>query len=207
MNKDDPKLTKLLSEIAHHKPWEYAPEVWANDVAYWTWLRGKLRQLWCDYPVRNILKESLTTYTPILNKDGSVARFKTGKKKGKIRYASAIPCSLCGNTFSKTSIEMDHLDSAGSCKDGLDACIFLFRLLCPPDRMRPVCKPCHKIHTYSEARGIPFEEAVLEKKVIAFSKLPIAEQLVVIDTKGIIPKSRTKAQCKVSYREYLQSNK
>lgn len=181
------QVAQLLREIGKHKPWLEAPDVWKTESAYWTWIRGELRRVWTDYPVRNIYKTSLTTMIPDLDDDGVHKVYKSGKKKGELRYRSNIDCSMCGKGLVKSAIEMDHTEPAGGCKNGLEACIFLFRLLCPVEHMRPVCKPCHKIHTYAERMGITFDEAVIEKRVIEFGKRPTSiQKQILIDAPIIV---------------------
>ena len=53
------------------------------------------------------------------------------------------------------------------------------------DSIRVVCKDCHRIISYAERTGMTFEEAKLEKEVIAFTKLSIKVQDATIHTLAI----------------------
>lgn len=168
---EDKDVANLLEVTKDHAPWLEAPDIWPTEAKYFMWLRGELRRLWTHYPVRNQFKESLVTYKPVMDKKtGKQSLFKSGKKKGKKRWKSEINCSLCHKTFSKSAIEMDHLESAGSCSTHIEAAVFLHKLLCPATLMRPVCKICHKTHTYAEKHGLSMEEAKRTKAVILWQK-------------------------------------
>jgi hypothetical protein len=43
------------------------------------------------------------------------------------------------------------------------------------DDLALVCKSCHSVKTYSEKQGITFEQAVIEKRIIELTKLPVKE--------------------------------
>jgi hypothetical protein len=70
--------------------------------------------------------------------------------------------------------------------------------------LEAVCKPCHSIITYSERMGISFEEAVIEKQVVAFGKLPAAKQKEILNDFGK-PYGSTVNDRKQAYREELLS--
>lgn len=164
------EIEKLLEEIRKHKPWLEAPDVWATEAKYWTWLRGELRRMWTHYPPRNKLKMSLRRRVPMLDSEGVQLVAKTGKNRGKPRTRFELDCTICKESFPQAQIELDHIVGAGKCSNGIQACTFLFKLLCPVEHMRPVCKPCHRIHTYAERWGLTFEEARTKKRIIELTK-------------------------------------
>lgn len=169
-------VEQLLKEIENHRPWIEAPEIWPTEAKYFSWLRGEMRRMWTHYPPRNKLKMSLRKRVPKLDDNGNVVYGKSGKNKGKPILRYELPCSMCGGSFPQAQVEMDHIKGAGKCNNGLEACVFLFRLLCPVEDMRAVCKPCHKTHTYAERWGLTFEEAATKKKIIELTKIKVDKQ-------------------------------
>lgn len=143
------------------EPWEAYPSIWKTKAAFFAYLRGGLRSVWSRYPAKLKWKDSqLTTEKP----EGYTGR---GKSFGK--------CHYCGETFTKSALEVDHVQQAGSCNSWETANEFLYNLLDVNDNWVLACKPCHKIKSYAEREGLDFAEAVLTKKVIEFLKKPVAE--------------------------------
>lgn len=79
-------------------------------------------------------------------------------------------CHYCSEWFAKSHLEVDHVNQAGSCKDWDSAQEFLRNLLDCNDNWVLACRPCHKVKSYAEREGINFEDALIDKKVIAFEK-------------------------------------
>jgi len=82
-----------------------------------------------------------------------------------------IQCEHCEEYFKLTDVEVDHIrgehklqtldDVTGFAKSILDVTL---------EDLQIFCKPCHGIKTYAERNDITFEEATVEKKLIAFTK-------------------------------------
>lgn len=143
-----------------YKPWEET-DIWRNESEYLTWLRGKLRQIWGDWPLKNEFKDSVCVrVTPHMRDKYNLHR---ATKK-------AAQCGLCGEWFAKSHLDVDHVVEAGSMVTQDMVAGFLERLLCSKENMRVVCRPCHKIHTYSTKSGLSFEDAAIEKAVIQWTK-------------------------------------
>lgn len=159
----------FLKEARKHKPYEMYSEHWKTEAAYFTWIRGRLRQLWQKWPPRNELKKEKRVRAPVLGEDGNQIVYKTGKKKGRLKYRWELPCEQCGGVYPQSQVEADHLEPAGACTNAVQVGTFLYRLLVSKDKLRLLCKPCHKIITYSERMGISFEDARRAKIVIEFT--------------------------------------
>lgn len=145
------------------EPWELYPSIWKNKTAFFTYLRGGIRQLWSRYPAKLKWKQEQLVSPP----KGYTGR---AKKLGK--------CFYCGEFHAASSLEVDHVEQAGACNSWDTAQEFLRNLLDCNNNWALVCKPCHKIKSYAERLGIAFEEALLQKRVIEFCK---QEKQIVLD--------------------------
>lgn len=93
-------------------------------------------------------------------------------------------CHYCSGTFSASSLEVDHVSQAGQCTDWDTAAAFLKKLLDCNTNWVLACKPCHKIKSYAERTGTSFEVAMVEKKVLAWTKKPKEEVVAFCKEKG-----------------------
>ena len=140
------------------KPWETHPEIWPTKAKFFSWVRGALRRyLWGKNPVKITFKKSQLTPPP---------------KEYTGRARSGAICSLTGEWFPNSQLEVDHKDDGWqSMKDWDDLLPFVFHLCCGEENLQLVSKEAHKIKSYADRMGISFEEAIIEKQVIAFKKL------------------------------------
>ncbi len=159
-----PQKEMLLSDKDYPTPWLSFPDIWKNKTAWFTWLRGLLRRGWNKSPVKiEFLKENRR-------------KIKNPAKKGK-REIWGADCEVCGNTFPMKDIQVDHKIEAGSLRDFEDIEGFVIRLLaCEKEDLQLVCKGCHTIITHSQKTGLSFEEAKLDKEVIAKTNQPVKKQ-------------------------------
>lgn len=181
----------MADEVTKKEPWEAYPDVWPTKAKFFTWLRGAFRKaVWSHYPGRIKFKNARCEKPP---------ENYTGRAK------SGAYCTLTGEWVGKSALEVDHIIGEASLRDWADVESFV-RHLCPSDdNMQLVSKEAHKIKSYAERSGLSFEEAKLEKDVIAFSKLPVAEQKKVLTQLGFsetIISNSTKRRN--AYREYLK---
>ena len=144
------------------EPWEKHPDLWKNQTAFFTYLRGHLRLLWSRYPAKNKWKDAQMVKPP---------KGYTGRAK------SMGKCYYCSEMFAKSHLEVDHVQQAGTCNSWETATEFLYKLLDCNDNWVLACKPCHKVKSLAEKRGISFEEASLEKRIIEICKKPKQEVL------------------------------
>ena len=150
-----------------NKVWDET-EAWKNMSQYLGWVRGQLRKSWSDYPVRKNFKSETLLLISQAQKDSGDFHPST-KKVGM--------CVMCEEFMAGSKLEVDHITPSDGCKTKEEAESFLWYCMNPlKGDMQLVCKPCHKVKTYSERMNTSFDEAVLAKKAIAFSKLPINKQ-------------------------------
>ena len=71
--------------------------------------------------------------------------------------------------------------------------------------MRPVCNPCHKIHTYSQRENISFEEARVKKAYIAWDNThKVAQQKDILIKLGASEEEvKNKASREKAYYKYM----
>ena len=140
------------------KPWEHPLSIWKTKSQYFVWLRGHLRNIWKDYPLRTEWKK--TQLRPVRDEERKRKVFHPSTK-------SVGTCYLCNNWFAGSKLEVDHKVKSNGCYDFDTAEEFLWH--CAADdssNWALVCKPCHKIKSHAEGRGITFEDAKAEKKAI-----------------------------------------
>lgn len=152
-----------------------------TETKFWNWVRSNLRRVWSTHPTKIEFLQS-KRYT---------------KRIGN-RPIYHIDCAICGEPTMLKSIEVNHKEKCGDIKD--DG--YLTRLLNVGfDDLEALCKPCHSIVTYSERQGISFEEAKIEKQVVAFGKLPAAKQKKVLGETT----AKNKEERMNEYRKKIQS--
>lgn len=154
------------------EPWESYPNIWRSQAAFFAYLRGGLRLIWSRFPPKLEWKKRQMTTTP---PEGYTGR---GKSFGKCHYCSCM--------FTASSLEVDHVQQAGTCNSWETSQEFLHNLLDCNDNWVLACRPCHKVKSYAERTGVNFEQALLEKKVIEFMKKPTAEVVAFLKSHGQI---------------------
>ena len=143
-------------EKTFQQPWEVFPNIWKTKAAFFSYLRGGLRMIWSRYPAKlEWKKKQLTSERP----PGYTGR---GKSFGK--------CHYCGCMFTGSALEVDHVEQAGACNSWETAGHFMENLLDCNDNWVLACKPCHKVKSHAEKTGASFEEAAIQKRVIAMMK-------------------------------------
>lgn len=142
--------------------WKIAPDIWPTKAKFFAWLRGNLRRaLWEKYPIKIQFKNEQCESPP----EGY---------KGKAR--SGAECVLTGEWTGKSRLQVDHVVGNVPLSEWEHFVPFVLHLLCTKDNMQLVEKEAHKIKSYAERMGITFEEAIVEKQVIAFKKLKAGVQ-------------------------------
>ena len=144
---------------------------------FYTWLRSGLRKLSRRWP---------PTYEALA--DAKVAYVGENKRR-KFSYV----CAICGRLFDAKSVAVDHIEPAGSLSCKEDIASFIEKLFCGKEGLQVLCKDnCHAAKTYAEKMNISFEEAKLAKDVIAFSKLSLDEQAIILNKLGADSIAKTK---------------
>ena len=142
--------------------WKTYPQIWKTKAQYFQWLRGGLRKLWSDYPVRKEWKRTQLREVTAQERIDRVYHPST-KNVGQ--------CVFCKEWMAGSKLESDHLESSNGCFDFGTAAEFLWYCVNQVgEDFQLACKPCHKIETYRERQGITFEEARITKEAIAWQK-------------------------------------
>lgn len=152
-----------------------------TDTKFWAWFSSQLRKIWRDHPTRfDFIKHSRFT-----------------KRVGN-RPIYHITCSMCGKDFPLKEIEINHKVKCGNIKEAGYA---LRMMDVGFEDLEPLCKPCHAIVTYAERQGISVDESRVEKRVIAFAKLPVAEQKAILGNES---KAKNAKERKDEYRNLIK---
>lgn len=162
------------------EPWNVEGVPWVTEAAFYAWVRGQLRKGWSRHPVKNLYLQN--------------NRYKKENDKGRLVWH--LNCEQCSIPTTQTKIQVDHIHPAGSLKTTEDLGKFVERLYFVTfDTIRVVCIPCHGIITYSERKGLSFDEARIEKQCIHImkkSKFDLEEWLEWRGEKYITPKAKNK---------------
>lgn len=143
-----------------------------TESQYLAWIRSALRSKWLRWPPRaEALRAAQTPYV------GDNARRKY-----------SYQCAICKRAdLSQKDCQVDHFPrDAGSILSVDDIGQFVNRLYCELDNLRVVCVDCHSVHTLAQKKGITFDQAVLEKKVIEYMKRPTAEVVAFLESHEMI---------------------
>jgi hypothetical protein len=175
------------------EPWEQCPDVWETKAMFFQWMRGQMRRAWSRHPVKVSYMHAHRERVPL-------GRVTTKNPKGLVW---GCRCEHCHQLFKQTQCEVDHIEAAGSFKGWEDFEAWMVKLMhINWDSIRIVCKECHRIISYAERMHITFEEAKLEKEVIAFTKTKLHQQVSVMT---LIGSDATNAkQRRAAYKKYLQ---
>lgn len=153
------------------KPWSVPGVPWKTQAAFESWVRGQIRKGWSRHPVKNLYIQN--------------NRFKKQNAKGRITWH--LECEQCKKDTPQTKVNVDHLHPATvmGLKTEEDYGRFIFRLYYVTfDDIQILCKPCHDVKTYSERKGISFEEAAIEKQVVDIMKKNVRDLKVWLQSKG-----------------------
>lgn len=141
-------------------PWISHPHIWKTEAEFIQWVRGGLRKLWANHPIRIEFKKKMQIKMKNTN-PRSMKRFPE---------VAAWECALC-HCLTKT-VQVDHIsESGGTFKKMDDIQGYVEYLYYVGDvSLRCLCKPCHDIVTYSQRLGISYNEAANEKEIIRILK-------------------------------------
>ena len=160
----------------------------AND---YTWLRSQLRRISRRWPpVYKALANAKVPYT--------------GDNKRKKWW---YECADCKQLFDGKNVSVDHIEPVGTLLKKSDIADFIEKLFCSADKLQVLCDNCHDLKTYMERYGVDRQSAIIEKKVIAFGKLPIEEQkqkLTEIYGSDKISYLTNKSKRLAAYKEWLK---
>lgn len=166
-------------------PWETeaGKVIWKNQSQFFQWLRGAIRRIWADNPMRKEWKKR--QLRPVTKEERAEKKFHPSTK-------NVGQCYLCHEWFAGSKLEVDHLQPSDGCKDWETALKFLEYCACTTgEDWALACKPCHKDKTYAEREGLSFKEAQVIKKAIAIQKQK-GYDIVWLEENGVVPGSNAK---------------
>jgi len=165
-----------------------------TEAKFTAWLQSALRRLWAKHPSKlELLRKKRVTLM--------VPHPKTGKKHPIFH----IQCEECGQLKKLKDIEVNHKKQVGGLSDLSKLQAFIENLLLvQPEDLELLCHECHGIVTYMEVQKVSKRDAIIEKKVIAFRKLPDAEQIAKCKAAKFDPIPKTKIGRARLVREYLK---
>lgn len=169
------------------KPWEQPNTPWKTESAFLTYIRGGIRRgIWNKHPLKLKFIKLERERIPNPNPNGRTAEVWGGR------------CSLCDGLFAQKDLEVDHKEGNHSLRSVSDIQSFVeATCFVTYDDLQIVCKPCHKIKSMADSRGISFEEAKIEKLAIEVCKLKkeaFVAWLRDIGYDGPIPKTKDKRE-------------
>ena len=172
--------------MSDEKPW-LTPEgkkIWKTEAQYWGWLRGAIRRIWADYPLRKEWKKQ--QLRPVTQEEREANLFHTSTR-------SVGQCFYCKEWFPGSRLECDHKVSSMGCTSREAAEEFLW--YCGGGTGSDwvlACKPCHKAVTHAERKGIGIQEAVADKKAILLCREKRDKEW--LQERGIDPASNQKGR-------------
>ena len=148
------------------------PDKFKTEAAVWSYIRGCLRQaFWNKSLMKHRFKSSQNTPPP----EGYTGR----GKKGAV-------CALTGEWTMTSQLEVDHKDGHKALTDEEHIIPYIIHLLASgEDELQVVGKEAHRAKSYADKLGITFEQAAIEKKVIAKMKLPKPQQDKILAKYGL----------------------
>ena len=137
------------------------PEIWKSESALLNFMRGGLRRaLWEKNPIKlKFIKENRQ-------------RIPNPNPRGRVETVWGGECNVCKSLFPQSDLQVDHKRSDfNKLTDMNDLQGYVENMaLVSKDELQLVCKPCHGIISHSQRKGISFEEARIEKEIIALCK-------------------------------------
>jgi hypothetical protein len=122
----------------------------------------------------------------------------------KTRTKWLVCCEICKKKFKLTDVEVDHVNGEHSFTKKEDFISYFNNVLMVDfSGLQILCKEDHAIKTLAERYKMTFEEARLEKKVIAVCKMAAIAVRAFLCKRGITPHS-TADKRKEQVREALQ---
>lgn len=157
----------------YKEPWVEYKHIWPTKAKFFSFLRGNLRRaVWEKWPGKIEFKNEVCSAPP----EGYTGRAKSGAY-----------CSLTGEWVGKSAAEIDHIVGHVSLNDWDDVLPFILHLCASKDNMAYVGKEAHRIKSYAERMGITFEQALIQKQIIALQKAK--QDVDFIESKGYTPAS------------------
>lgn len=97
--------------------------------------------------VRSALRQAWNRYPPKYQVLAAAERPYVGPDK---RQKKEFLCAICNEWHKRSNVEVDHMIPAGSLTDYSHLPGFVERLFTSVDKLRVLCKECHKVVTAEE---------------------------------------------------------
>lgn len=123
------KTTKKATKRATSPPFPEHPD-WTT-AKFWSYIRSGLRSKWMRWPPRYKALE--------------LARRKSLSSNKRLKYE--FQCALCEDWFQRDDVEVDHIEACGKLQRYEDLPGFVKRLFVGVDKLRVLCKQCHRVTT------------------------------------------------------------
>jgi 5-methylcytosine-specific restriction endonuclease McrA len=161
----------------NYQPWTEYPNIWKTEAMYLSWIRGGIRRyLWSKNPVK--LEFVKSARKMITNPNVKL-------RKGRPEVWGGI-CEICGREHPLKNMEVDHKSGEHSLKKVSDIQKFVEGIVfIRKEDLAFLCKPCHKIKTNAERKGLSHEDSAIDKEAIALMKLTPAEQKNWLKDRGV----------------------
>lgn len=179
-------------------PWEELPKVWKTESAFWVWMKGVIRKGWSRHPIK---LEFIKTHRK---------RITNPNPRGNKPEVWGAECSMCHRDFVQADLEVNHKGSSATLTqiDDIQACVEKL-LIVNFDDLELLCKPCHGVYSLAQSRGISLEEARIEKEVVQFKGMKVADQTKVLTAlldADKLSKITNATQRVAAYRKHLVDN-
>lgn len=148
------KVDKIVEEESH---------IWKTRSAFLAYLRGGIRRgLWMKHPLK----------LEVLNERRHRIPNPNPKNRERFPEVWGAKCECCGGLFKTSDVEVDHKRDKGVKFTSIeDMQKFIEELvIIRREDLRVVCKPCHKVISHAQNKGLTFEEAFADKEAIKFTK-------------------------------------
>ena len=134
------------------KPWECDGSPWKTEASYYAWLRGQLRRIWSNYPIRNEFKKKAGRL--VTQAERNIKLFHPSTKR-------VFLCPCCDRVLPVSKAQVDHIVGGISLKTEDDILNFVKHVaMLSPDHMQLLCITCNKIKGVGEGQGWTFERAL-----------------------------------------------
>lgn len=143
------------------KPWLCEGSPWKTEAAFMNWVRGVLRKGWKVHPIKI---EFINKYRK---------RIKNPNEKSAKRFPECwgMTCDICKKDTIQANIQIDHRGDSGTFTKFSDAESYMKHLfLIDYESIRPLCVACHAVVSHAQNTGLSFEDAKMDKEVIAILK-------------------------------------
>ena len=169
---------------------------WKTPSQYFSYIRNTLRRASSRNPLKtNWKRANLKPITPTQRSSG---RFHRSTKFVGM-------CVICRKMFAGSHLEVDH-KTHSSCVSKTTAEGFMWHCLgTTTDQYQLLCKPCHKIKSNADNKGITFEESKGYKKAIVFSKRTVARQKELLTEWGYPDElNNAKSRRAAAFKHYMK---